>query len=147
MNNNIIFLEFILKNTEMGYKAIECLINETNEHAFKKILNDELIEYKEIHEEAKKLLEKFCSDKHHKSQINDITTYIMIKMNLIKNKSTSHLAEMMVQGSNMGIIDITKKINSFKDVDKDVYKLATRLLKFEEKNIEILQPFLKEEKH
>lgn len=49
---------------------------------------------------------------------------------------------MMLQGSNMGIIDITKKLKECPDAEPETTRLAQRLLKMEERNLEQLKEFL-----
>ena len=66
----------------------------------------------------------------------------MINMKTLTDKSPSHLSEMLIQGSIMGIIDVTKRINQYDDADKDVLDLANRLLEFEKDNQEEWKKFL-----
>ena len=66
----------------------------------------------------------------------------MIKMETIKDKSVEHLAGMMMQGSTMGIVQITKKIRDYKDSDKRVVNLAKELLEIEEQNFYELKKYL-----
>ena len=77
-----------------------------------------------------------------RSKFQKITTYIMINMKTLTDKSPSHLSEMLIQGSTMGIIDATKRINQYDDADKDVLDLANRLLEFEKDNQEEWKKFL-----
>ena len=43
----------------------------------------------------------------------------------------------------MGIIDITKKIDSFdKEANKDIVQFANKLLKFQEESVEKLKEYL-----
>ncbi len=66
----------------------------------------------------------------------------MINFNTITNKTPSHIAEMLIQGSTMGIIDVTKRLKEYKDVGQDILALADRLLKFEQQNVDELKKFL-----
>ena len=67
----------------------------------------------------------------------------MINMQTITDKSASHIAEMVMIGSNMGVIDAVKNINRYKDkASSDVVALMQRLKEFEENNIERLKKFL-----
>ena len=50
---------------------------------------------------------------------------------------------MMIQGSTMGIIDITKKLNEYNDASKDILDLGKNLLKFQQEKIEEFKKFLK----
>lgn len=66
----------------------------------------------------------------------------MINMNTIKDRTPSHIAEMMIQGSTMGIVDITKKLKEYNKADKDISELGNKLLKFEQQNVEQMKTFL-----
>ncbi|MNJ03052.1 hypothetical protein D3C73_1632290 [compost metagenome] len=64
------------------------------------------------------------------------------KMNIQKDDSHSHIAEMIIKGSTMGVTDVTKHLNKFDDVDSDIINLANKLLKIEENNIEEMKNYL-----
>ena len=71
-----------------------------------------------------------------------ISSYLSVNMNTMIDKTSSHLAEMMMQGSNMGIIEITQKLREYGDADGAVLALGQKLLKTEERNLEQLKKFL-----
>lgn len=58
------------------------------------------------------------------------------------DRSVSHLAEMLIIGSNMGVIDAIKNLRKYSDAEAEIRNLMTRLLAFEEHNIEQLKKFL-----
>ena len=61
----------------------------------------------------------------------------------LKEYEQIHEEEMLIQGSNMGIIDAVKRINQYeKEAEKEVTALMKRLLKFEENNVERLKEAL-----
>ncbi|ABR34193.1 hypothetical protein [Clostridium beijerinckii] len=64
------------------------------------------------------------------------STYVMINLNTLVNKTSSHISEMMIKGSVMGIIDITKRIKEYPNADKEILDLANKLLKLEQNNVE-----------
>lgn len=146
MNNNLDFLNFISKNAEMGFTSINDLIDEIEDENFKKIIKKQKEKYEEIYDEASKLIDKYDEEQKGVTPMEKFSSYIMIKMNLLADKSINHIAEMMIKGSNMGIIDIRKKLNSYDEIDKKVNHLGEKLLETEENNIEQLKPFLKEKK-
>ena len=59
-----------------------------------------------------------------------------IHINTLLNTSTSHLAELMIQGSNRGITDMCKSLNHNATEKSMATELARELMDFEEKNIE-----------
>ena len=66
-----------------------------------------------------------------------------IQMNTLLNASTSHLADMMIQGNTKGIVDLMKAVKSNQSVQKEYYEIAQELMDFEEKNIEKLKAYLR----
>lgn len=136
-------LNFIYQNSQMGVETLNQLIPMIDNEAFKKRLEAQLKEYEQIHEEAKKLLNRHGYDEKGIGALEKIMAYLMIDMKTLMDKSSSHIAEMLIQGSNMGIIDAVKRINQYeKEAEKEVTALMKRLLKFEENNVERLKEAL-----
>ena len=136
-------LNFIYQNSQMGVETLNQLIPMIDNEAFKKRIEAQLKEYEQIHEEAKKLLNRHGYDEKGIGALEKIMAYLMIDMKTQMDKSSSHIAEMLIQGSNMGIIDAVKRINQYeKEAEKEVTALMKRLLKFEENNVERLKEAL-----
>ena len=136
-------LNFIYQNSQMGVETLNQLIPMIDNEAFKKRLEAQLKEYEQIHEEAKKLLNRHGYDEKGIGALEKIMAYLMIDMKTLMDKSSSHIAEMLIQGSNMGIIDAVKRINQYeKEAEKEVTALMKRLLKSEENNVERLKEAL-----
>ena len=136
-------LNFIYQNSQMGVETLNQLIPMIDNEAFKKRIEAQLKEYEQIHEEAKKLLNRNGYDEKGIGALEKIMAYLMIDMKTLMDKSSSHIAEMLIQGSNMGIIDAVKRINQYeKEAEKEVTALMKRLLKFEENNVERLKEAL-----
>ena len=136
-------LNFIYQNSQMGVETLNQLIPMIDNEAFKKRIEAQLKEYEQIHEEAKKLLNRHGYDEKGIGALEKIMAYLMIDMKTLMDKTSSHIAEMLIQGSNMGIIDAVKRINQYeKEAEKEVTALMKRLLKFEENNVERLKEAL-----
>ena len=68
---------------------------------------------------------------------------LSINLNTLADKTPSHISEMLIRGSTMGVIDMTKKINEYApSADRDILELAQNLLSFEQRNIEECKRFL-----
>lgn len=65
-----------------------------------------------------------------------------VNVGTFADRSNENIAEIMINGSMMGMIDITKFINRYKNADLDVVRLAQRLIRTERNNIEVLQEYL-----
>ena len=141
-NFNAVFLNFIYQNSAMGVTTISQLLDIVEDEAFRKHLEKELEEYRSYHEEAKKLLNDHGFDEKGLTMFEKIRTYLMISVQTMTDKSASHIAEMMITGSNMGILDATKHLKDADHAERDIRSLMENLLKFEEKNVQKLKEFL-----
>lgn len=145
MNENNELLLYIYENASMGVKSTTTLIRTINnkDNKIKKILEDELKKYESFVKDSEKLLKKYKVEKKEKGFIADISSYMGIKMEMLKDNSDARVADMLTKGFTMGNLDITKKIDMYeKDADKDILNLAKKLLNFGEYNIELLKPYL-----
>lgn len=136
-------LNFIYQNSQMGVETLHQLLPTTDQESFKKLLKSQLHDYGLIHEEAKKLLNHHGYKEKEIGSFEKIMTYLMIDMKTFADKSSSHMAEMMILGSTRGIIDCIKRIKQYEgEADQEILSLMNRLLKFEESNLEALKPML-----
>ncbi len=142
MNENIELLKFIYQNSEMGVNTINQLLDIAEGKEFREHLNSQLKEYKEVNKKTEKLLKENGCDEEGISAFEKIRTYLMINMQTLTDKSPSHIAEMLIIGSNMGIVDATKNLKKYKEADKKIINLMEDLLEFEENNVQELKEFL-----
>ncbi|WP_238905680.1 hypothetical protein [Clostridium sp. YIM B02506] len=142
MDGNIELLNYIYQNSEMGKDTLTQLIKMTTDENFKNNLKSQLNEYNSIFNEADEKLKSNNKESKSIGTLTKVSTYISINFNTLINKTPSHMAEMLIQGSTMGIIDITKKIKEYKSQDQTILGLANKLLQFEQKNIDELKKIL-----
>lgn len=142
MDENMELLNFIYQNSEMGVKTIRELMGICKDEKFKLLLGKQLDFYNTVNEKVKVILKECNTEPKEINALSNASTYIMIKINTLTDKSPSHLAEMMIQGSTMGIIDMRKRINEYDGAKNDILDLAKMLLEGEEKNVEELKPYL-----
>lgn len=142
MDNDEEFLNYIYQNAEMGKNTISQLIGIVDDAAFKKTLESQLREYNEIFETANNKIELTRKTSKSIGTIPRLSTYLAINMKTMMNNTPAHIAEMMIQGSTMGIIDVTKKLKEYDNASMEVKKLGNGLLKFEQQNVEEMKKFL-----
>ena len=139
MDGNIELLNYIYQNSEIGKDTLTQLIKMTTDENFKNNLQSQLNEYNSIFNEADEKLKSNNKESKSIGTLTKVSTYISINFNTLINKTPSHMAEMLIQGSTMGIIDITKKIKEYKSQDQTILGLANKLLQFEQKYIDELK--------
>jgi hypothetical protein len=126
----------------MGVDTINQLLGIVEDENLKKYLESQYEGYKEIHYAAKKALNENGQDEKGLSTLEKIKTYLMINIQTMTDRTSSHISEMLIIGSNMGIIDAIKNLKRYKDAEPSIVKLMEKLLKFEEDNVQQLKQFL-----
>ena len=143
MSANIELLDYIYQNSEMGTNTISQLMEINKSEEFNKHLEAQWDEYKSINDEAKRLLNESGVNEKGISSFDKIKTYLMVNMQTLTDASVSHIAEMLIIGSNMGVIEAIKKNHEYKEkADKDIIQLMDRLKVFEENNVQRLKKYL-----
>ena len=142
MDINIEFLNYIHQNAEMGKDTISQLVNIAEEGPFKQRLELQLRGYSDLFEKSKSKIEEAKKTSKGIKSFTKFTTYLMINFNTLLDKTPSHLAAMIIQGSTMGIVDVTKRLNDYQEANKEILDLAHQLLTFEQQNIEEMKKFL-----
>ena len=142
MNDNARLLNFVYQNAQMGVDSIRQLMGIVENKELKEHLKTQFQGYEEFRDTSRRMLEENGYDEKEISAVSKISSYLMINMQLLTDKSTTHIAEMMIQGSNMGVIDAIKNLNECEDAEQEVRNLMEKLQKFEEHNMEKLKEFL-----
>lgn len=142
-NYNAELLNFVYQNSQMGVDTITQLLEIAEDGDFKDHLHAQLKEYRQIHDKAAQMLEANGFNEEGLSAFEKIRTYLMINFQTLSDDSTSHIAEMLMVGSNMGVIDAIKNIRKYKGlVEADILDLMEHLKKFEENNVERFKKYL-----
>ena len=63
-------------------------------------------------------------------------------MNTINDKSNSHIAEILIQGNTMGIVECQKLINHNPDAEDKVKNVLHEFMSFSQNNIEKMKEYL-----
>lgn len=142
-NDNARLLNFIYQNSQMGVSTITELMDITTDEAFKEQLHAQLKEYRDIHDRAAQMLQANGFNEEGLSAFEKIRTYLMINFQALSDDSVSHLAEMLIIGSTMGVIDAIRNIRTYQEkVEPDILQLMEYLREFEENNIKRFKAYL-----
>lgn len=140
MNQNKVILDEIAKGLEMGIQAIDAILpsieNETMRATVEKQKND----YQQVFEQAQNLA---CglNDNPNGNVLETVFLKSMIKMKTLLDDSDNHIAEMLIQGSNMLMIDLNRIKNDYTFQD-DVAKFIDDILELEQTHVDALKSFL-----
>jgi hypothetical protein len=145
MNNNqntAEILSEIYRGAKMGVETINSMLNKVNDNKIYDELKYQLRSYDEIANEAYGELVKRNQEPKDISTMNKLSAKMSVGINTMISNTPSHIADMLIKGSTMGVTGMTKSLNSCKDADPDIQALADRFIKLEQDNIERLMKFL-----
>ena len=141
-NCNLELLNKLYKNTSMGISAISTVIQKTRNPKLKGELQAQLNNYNSQNESLRNQIYAFNAEPEDIGPFAKITSDASISMSTLVNKSSSHIAEMMIQGTNMGIIDIHKSLNGTMVEDNNIIAQAQEILRNEQQYIDNLKAYL-----
>lgn len=142
--NDLNVLDEVNKGATMGMDAIEFIEKKVGDENFKKTLDLEYNKYKDISRRANNLYENYTYEKepHETSAMNKIMTWWGIQMKAMNDKSNSNLSELLLNGTNMGIIEGRRLLNQNPDINKDIHTLLGDFVKMQEDSVETLKSYL-----
>ena len=135
-------LQFIYQNTKMGEDNLRALLPKVKDTNLKSHLHKQLTGYSSLNNKAEEEIYKRSGSPKENGTIAKLSSKMGVTMNTMIDNTPSHIAEMMIQGSTMGIVDMTKRMGQFKDTDHKTKALADEVLHFEQENIERLKSYL-----
>ena len=98
--------------------------------------------YHQLNQEAHTAMEACGGTAQGQSAMAKFNTKMGISMKTLTDKSTRNLAEMLTQGSGMGVVDCVKAQKDYPNAAPGTKRLAQRLMEFEEDNRVRLEQFL-----
>lgn len=145
MNENNELLEYIYQNSEMAKFTLEKLLNELKgkDNKIIKDVEDVLKKYEIYYKSLKKELKKESIKPKDSSLLSKMGASMGIKKEVISDNSDASIADMLIKGMSMGVLDIEKKLSQYDEIaNKKTIKLAKEFLKFQQESITQLKKYL-----
>lgn len=138
-------LTYLYQDADMALNSLTLLINKINkkDNKIKKVIEGLIKGYENYLVKVKAYMKQNNYDIQSKPLISKMGAYFGINMEVMKDNSDSRLADMLIQGLTMGVLNVTKKIDTYKgDAEKEVIGLAKEFKKFQQEGIEFLKKYL-----
>ena len=143
MITEVDLLNTIHENADMGQDSLSCILQMSTDPQFTREIRKQKAEYEEALEKSEAMLrERNVTRGKEVGAMSKMMGNAMAKMKNMADPSTSKLAEMVFQGNNMGITNLTKTLNDYTGDDREVRSFAERQLRQEEKNAETIKKYL-----
>lgn len=142
MDNNINTLDELNKGCCMGIDALSFTIEKIDEEKFRELLEKQLHEYQVLSDKISNLYREYTDSSIHETNIMEkMMTWYGINKDVVLDKSVSKVADLLINGTNMGVIEGQKLLNN-KTMDKKVHKICKEYVKMQQSYIEKLKEFL-----
>ena len=142
MKEDINALDEIHKGACMGVDAIKFVMDKVDDSGFMKELEKELNNYEKTKKQVEDLYPEYNDgNPHETSAMNKAMTWSGIEMKTMTDKSDSKIAELLLQGVNMGIIEGRRILNK-KKIDSKVNDIISRYVNMQEESMETLKKYL-----
>lgn len=137
-------LEGIYKNAKMGAEALLSLLPKVADSNLRRDLTAQLDGYEGYARRAEEYLCESGEQAKDASFWQKMGTKVGIGVNTLMDSDTSHLAEMVIEGSNMNITESVKLLreNENCQVPEKALRLCRDMIDFEQKNVETMQRYL-----
>lgn len=142
MDSNRYILNELNKGIKMGMDSISNVSEKVQDDRFKQDLKYQYDEYNKILNEVNNELTNYDDFPKELNPMQKAMGWMGVELNTISDKSNSKIAEMMIQGTNMGIIEGVKLLNQNPEADDEVKNVLNEFIKFQENTIEQLKKYL-----
>lgn len=142
-NQNLNILDEVNKGATMGMDAISYVSEKVKDNDFKQVLDTEYNKYKDISNRVNNLYDNYSSKEPHETNaMNKMMTWYGIQMKTMVDDTTSKLSELLMQGTNMGIIEGRRLLNQNQNIQPDVKNILNDFVVMQEDSVETLKKYL-----
>ena len=137
-------MQAVYKNVKMGAEAVTTVIGKTKDAHMREELTGQLETCYSFENAANNKLLEMSSEAKKLGVLEKIPADLSIRMSTMMDSSNSRIAEIMIGGYNMGLVDLQKSINQARaeGVPENIMNIATGLMEFEQGSIEKMKKYL-----
>ena len=141
-HENTNLLNEVSKASKLGIDAINILLPKIKKEDLKKELKDQCSEYQKLQAKANEAMSEYNVTPSKEKMMEQTMLWGSIQMNTLLDSSEQHIAEMMINGTTMGIIDMTKKLNELEQPKAKEKEIAEEFIENSQAYIDMWKNYL-----
>lgn len=141
-NINLTILNETAKAAKMGMDSITYLSEKVGDKDMRNDLSTQYNGYENILKKLDTQFEKYGEIPDDTKLGSKMMLWTGVQFNTMTDKTNSHIAELMIQGNNMGIVECQKLLNHNPRADQTVKDILNEFVTFQNNNIEKMKEFL-----
>lgn len=137
--------EILLKlyqNVDMGIVGIEAIEDKIESRSLAKTIINQKDEYCKLKEKMTLLCQKYNVENKELGSFVKVSSDAMVAMKTMLDKSDHHIAKMMMEGTNKGLIQLEELLNNYQGNDEELRELIQKTIDLEHQNNEELKIYL-----
>lgn len=135
-------LKEINQNAKVGIEGINLTLEKAVDNSLKNTLYNQKKEYDNIYNRTSDLLHELNEEKQSVPPLQKAMAWMGVQMSTLPTPSNSKLAEILIQGNDMGIIKGTKLLNNMDFSNPEIENILKDFITLQQENIEGLKKFL-----
>ncbi len=144
--NRLTDTEKLLRECDAGTKtavnSIEAVIDRTESEGLHQLLTESLDTHQKIGEEIHDLLSAYDEEGKEPNMMARGMAKMKIEMKMLTENSDHTVADLMIDGCNMGIKKLSEYINQYTEANGEARDMAARLIDAEQTFMEKLRLYL-----
>lgn len=141
-NINLTILNEIGKATRMGLSSITFVSEKVEDETMKQDLSTQYAEYGKILDKVNTQFEKYGEIPDEEPLMDKMMSWTGVQMNTLKDSSNSHIAELMIQGNLMGVIESQKLLNHSPEMEPVIKDILNEFITVQNNHIEKMKTYL-----
>ena len=139
-----VFLGDLYKNVKMGADSIINIMDKVKDGELRQELTAQLNRYEEFAKEIGDQLRHEGGTPVEEGMMSKMGAKIGMAMNTMMDSTSSHIAQMMIEGATMGITENTRLIREYenKHCSEKSLSIARQTVKFMEDSVERMKKYL-----
>lgn len=132
----------LYQDTKIGSLGTANVQNKCTNEKFKQLLFNQKEQYDALSKECEKIALEYGIKLTDNNFLKKMRQKVMINFSLFFDDTDRHIAEMMITGTVMGVIDCIKALYDLKKADETILKLGEKVRATQEKYVEDLKAYL-----
>lgn len=141
-NINLTILNEINKSAKTGMDSISYVLEKVGDENMRENLTFQYSEYGKIVDRVNTEFDKYGEVPDEQPITTKMMGWTGVQLNTMTDKSNSHIAEIMIQGGDMGIIKCQKLLNHNPRADQTVKDILNDFITMQKNDIEKMKEFL-----
>ena len=142
MDTSKYVLNEVGKGLQMGLDSISNVTEKVEDGKLKEDLLYQYDVYNDLLQRVNTEITKYSDTPEQLNPMQKAMGWMSVEVNTLTDRSNSKISEMMLKGTNMGIIEGRRLLNHNKDIEPDVRNILNDFVVMQEDSVETLKKYL-----